>query len=84
MGTKIVHKNIVNKLAFPTIFQGIFTPYDPSFYGIFWGRIFFANRGRPFRLQGEATKAPIVRKLQSSSLTHMLCTFCPLTILGDF
>ena len=26
------------------LFQGIFTPYDPSFYGIFWG-IFFANMG---------------------------------------
>ena len=22
------------------LFQGIFTPYDPSFYGIFWGHIF--------------------------------------------
>ena len=26
------------------LFQGIFTPYDPSFYGIFWGHI-FANMG---------------------------------------
>ena len=26
------------------LFQGIFMPYDPSFYGIFWGH-FFANMG---------------------------------------
>ena len=51
-------------------FQGIFTPYDPSVYGIFWGHIFCQYGGWGWsELFSKTSIQPVLRRRRQSRTT---------------